>query len=343
MLARPRSMVGLDIGASAIKAVELTQSGRDLEVTGFGQVEHSGDDQDARVQAVRDLISEGGFKTRHVVTGISGKQVIVRYLSIVRMSDEELRNAITFEAEKYVPFPLDDCVIDCQRLEPTDEVQGGNMTVVLVAAKRSQLDDHLSTLSAVGVTPEVVDVDAFALSNAHSMCGVMDEGMDASSTTAFVDIGHSKTSVNVVSGGCSMFTREIAIGGRDFTEAVSKRLNIGFDEAEDLKRNPGDGSDTVQDAVLPMIDDLGNEVQLSFDYFEGQFDKEISQILVSGGGSRVSGLEEALGRIFEKPTTAFNPFDHIKISGAIDPDLLASNASQLVVATGLAVRAARAS
>lgn len=335
-------MVGLDVGTSAVKAVELTQRGKDVEVTGFGQIELTADSPEERANAVRELLEEGAFKTRRVVTSISGKMVIIRYLNMVKMSDEELKNAITFEAEKYVPFPLDECVLDCQRLDG-DDAAGGNMTVLLVAAKRSQLDEHLRTVDSAGFVPEVIDVDAFALSNAHALCTSMDEGMDASGTIAFVDVGHGKTNVNVVSGGRSLFTREIGIGGREFTDSISKRLSVGYDEAEDLKREPGDGAETVRDAIFPTIDDLGNEIQLSFDYFENQFDKEIGQIMLSGGGSKVAFFQEAFERIFEKPTKVFNPFDHISVSDQIDADLLSCNASQLVVATGLAARLAKAS
>ncbi len=343
MLARTRSMVGLDIGTSAVKAVELTRRGRDVEVTGFGQVELTADTPEARASAVRELLAEGGFKTRRVVTSISGKMVIIRYLSMVQMSDEELKNAITFEAEKYVPFPLDECVLDCQRIDSPEGSSTGHMTVLLVAAKRSELEEHLATVDAAGLVPEVIDVDAFALSNAHTLCTSVDEGMDGTGTIAFVDVGHTKTSVNVVSGGHSLFTREIGIGGCDFTDSIAKRLSVGFDEAEELKREPGDGCEAVNEALFPTIDDIGNEIQLSFDYFENQFDKEIGSIFLSGGGAKVASFQEAFERIFEKPTKLFNPFDHIQVSSAIDPDLLSCNAPQLVVATGLAARLARAS
>ena len=342
MLARTRSMVGLDIGTSAVKAVELTRRGKDVEVTGFGHLELATDTPEERASAVRELLAEGNFKTHQVVTSISGKTVIIRYLSMVRMSDEELKNAITFEAEKYVPFPLDECVLDCQRIDSPEGSATGNMTVLLVAAKRSQVEEHLSTVDAAGLVPEVIDVDAFALSNAHTLCASMDEGMDGTGTIAFVDVGHTKTSVNVVSGGNSLFTREIGIGGCDFTDSISKRLSVGLREAEELKRDPGDGGDTVRDAIFPTIDDIGNEVQLSFDYFENQFDKEIGSIFLSGGGVKVGSFQESFERIFEKPTKIFNPFDHIQVSAAIDPDLLSCNASQLVVATGLAARLAKA-
>jgi type IV pilus assembly protein PilM len=335
-------MVGLDIGSAAVKAIELSQRGRDVEVSAFGQIELGSDSEEEKSRAVRDLMGEGGFKTKRLVTGLSGKAVIIRYLTLVRMSDEELKNAITFEAEKYVPFPLDECVLDCQRLDG-DDGRGSTMTVLMVAAKRSTVDEHMRTVNASGLVSEIIDVDAFALANAHALCARQDETLDTSGTIAFVDVGFNRTQVNIVSEGVSLFAREISIGGKDFTDAIAKRLSVGFDEAEELKRDPGEGEDTVRDAVFPTIDDLGNEIHLSFDYFQNQFEREISRIMLSGGGSRIGFFREAFERIFEKPTAIFNPFDHLPVGEGINADLLVCNGPQLVVATGLAARMARAS
>jgi type IV pilus assembly protein PilM len=339
MLARSKSVVGLDIGSSAVKAVELTQRGRDTAVTAFGQVEVAADDPESRSQAVRELLEAGGFRTRRLVTAVSGKNVIVRYVSMVRMGDEELRNAITFEAEKYVPWPLEECILDCQRLDARDDGRkGGNMNVLLAAVRRSQMVEHLRLLSAAGYTPEVVDVDAFALSNAHALCRAQAPDLKDDGVVAFVDVGATKTGVNVTDRGLSIFTREIGMGGNDFTHAVARRLNLGVDEAEDKKREAGDD---MKEALFPVIDDLGNEIQLSFDYFENQFQKEIARILLSGGGARLPFFQAAFERIFEKPTVVFNPFTWLKADDGIDADLLACNAPQLVTAVGLAARLQR--
>ena len=338
MIARPKSIVGLDIGTSAVKAVELTQRGKEFEVTAFGQVEVSPDNPTERIDAVKELLDEGGFRTRRVVTSVAGKLVIVRYLSLVRMSDDELRNSIAFEAEKYVPFSPDDVVVDCQRLEPDGQASGSHMNVLLVAAKRTFLEEHIDGLSNAGVTPDVIDVDAFALSNAYGLCSRLGEELEQDSTVAFIDIGNSKSTVNIINGGTSVFTREIPVGGRDLTDGIAQRLSISYDEAEDLKREPGEGDETVRDAVFPAIDELGNEIQLSIDYFQDENDVEVSRLYLSGGGSRLPILRGALERILEKPTQVFNPFDYIPVDKGIDNELLSSTAAQLVVAVGLASR-----
>jgi type IV pilus assembly protein PilM len=343
MFRKTRSIVGLDIGSSAVKAVELTDNGEKLEVTGFGQIEVPTDDVNAKANAVAELMREGGFRTRRVVTSVSGKMVIVRYLTMVRMTDDELKNAIAFEAGKYVPFALEECVMDCQRIEggAADRSGQGNMTVLFAAAKRSQVMEHLSLIQSAGVTPEIVDIDAFALSNAWSLTNPAPSTDGKPRSVAFIDVGAQKTSLNITIGDASLFTREIYYAGQDFTQAIARRMSLELPDAEQVKRNPGQNETHVRESVLSTIDDLGNEIQLSFDYFENQFEREIDEIKLSGGGSRLPVIRESFEKIFEKPTEDFNPFETLTVNPAIDSDLLACNASRLVVAVGLAARVRR--
>lgn len=337
MFNQGKSIVGLDVGTTSIKAVELTKNSKSVTVTGFGQIEIPNSDSQTVANAVAELIREAGFKTKHVVSSVSGQKVIVRYLQMAPMSDEELRNAIIFEAEKYIPFTLDECVMDCQRLDQGEEAQGGS-NVVLVAVTKNQIGDHIKLLQSSGVVPEVVDIDAFALSNAYELQRAFAREAPPEGVVALVDIGAAKTCVNIVAGGVSAFTREIYIGGRDLTQQLGRRLNIEDTEAEALKRNPGDNLESVKDAVFPTIDDLGNELQLSFDYFENQYSKGIEKIYLSGGGARFELVREAMEKIFEKPTAIFNPFDGVPTSEELDQDMLASSGPQLAVAAGLASR-----
>ena len=157
--------VGLDVGTKAVKAVELTWSGG-LVITGFGYAELPS--PDAVPDTVARLFQENEFHTRRVVTAVSGKSVIVRYLTMFKMSPEDLRNAIRYEADKYIPFDVEEVVLDCQPFEAPGlgEVGPNEMRVLLVACKRALIDEQLRVLAGVGLQPEIVDVDVFALGNA---------------------------------------------------------------------------------------------------------------------------------------------------------------------------------
>jgi len=342
-LKRVKSLIGLDVGTRAVKAVELTWNGDSSGpvITGFGYAELSG--PEAVPETVSRVLLENSFHSRRVVTSVSGKAVIVRYLTMFKMSPEDLRNAIRYEADKYIPFDVEEVVLDCQPFptEGVGELAPNEMRVLLVACKRAVIDEQLRILAGAGLHPEVVDLDVFALGNAFEMA--LRRGPEAGSrATALVDVGASKTSVNVVRGGTSLFTREIHVGGDAFTTAIASRLNLKHGEAESLKRRPGAEQERVRAAVVPAVDDLAAEIRLSFDYFENQFDLAIDEVLFSGGGARLTGLLQDLGRSFGKPTTTWDPTGDLSIAaGTVDVDALREHVSDLAVAVGLASRIQR--
>ncbi len=337
---RIKSLIGLDIGSRAIKAVELTREGHGFVMTGYGQTEVLSEEQ--RPDAILEVLREHPFHTKRVVTAVYGKSVIVRYLSMTRMPEEDLRNAIRYEADKYIPFDVEDVVMDSQPL-PDDhlvEAAENEMRVLLVAVKRALIEDHVSLLNGLGLQPTIIDVDSFAVGNAFELArgGAFYEE-DTDRAIALLDIGANKTNINIFFGGTSYFTREIYLAGDDFTHAVAKRLGLDIDTAEQRKREPGEHPEEVTEAVMPSFDDLANEILLSFDYFENQFDREVEEVYVSGGGSRMAGMEEALERTLNRPTHRWDPTEGIAIhDGTVDSEQVRYDAGALAVAIGLASR-----
>ncbi|MCI0341353.1 MAG: pilus assembly protein PilM [Planctomycetales bacterium] len=342
MFGRARSILGLDIGTSSVKAVELSQEGEAYTITGYGQVDAKTDVPPRDI--LKELLSAFGIRARRVVTAVSGRSVIVRYVSMVEMSDEDLQNAIKFEADKYIPFEVDEVVLDCQRLEdvpsaPKEGAEQAEMKVLLVAVKRSVVDDHVQLLHDTGLTPEVIDVDSFALGNAFEFRDLLSPRVEEKEkVVALIDIGANKTNINIKKGRTTYFTREIYLAGNDFTDAISKRLGLEVAEAETLKREPGERIGELMEAVSPTIEDLGNEIHLSFDYYENQYDSEVEEVFLSGGGARFPQLEETFSRIFDRKTSTWDPTENLEVGARVDAGLLKQNASQLAIAMGLAAR-----
>lgn len=332
---RTPTLLGIDLGSESIKAIEAVKEKGRLRVVGFGKVELPA--PDARADALADLLKHCGFRSRRVATSVSGRSVIVRYLNMVDIPDENLKTAIRYEADRYIPFDLNEVVLDCHRIEDAPGVGANEMKLLLVAVKRDVIDEQVRLVQGAGLQPELIDVDAFALGNAFALGGPTYE-MAAGKVVALVDVGATKTVVDIVRGAESYFTREVYVGGNDVTNAIAKRFGIETFEGEQLKRNPSSREKEIAEAVLPSLEDLGNEIQLSFDYYENQSDSKVEEVFVSGGGSRVPGLEETFERIFERRTMTWNPLEGYDLDEGLDHQSLLECAPALGVAAGLAAR-----
>ncbi|HEX5053560.1 MAG TPA: type IV pilus assembly protein PilM [Planctomycetota bacterium] len=337
MLKQRKSIVGLDIGSSCIKAVELTREKYDHVVTGYAQVEVP--NEAARQDAIAELMRAARFRSKRVATAVSGKNVIFRYISMPEMSDDKLVHAVRLEAEKYIPFDVNEVEIDAQKLTLAPDQNGKTeMKVLLVAAKKTVVADHSRILTDLGLQPVSVGVDGFALGNAWELGDLINPGIqDPGRTVALIDIGATKSSINILRDNVSYFAREVPMGGQDLTNSIARRIGIEPGEAETMKREPGDQLSVVQEAVSQVLEDLGNEINLSFDFFENQFDGEVQEVWLTGGTALLPFLEESFEKIFEKRTKTWNPVEGLKVrADNVDVEALNQLAPQLAVALGLA-------
>lgn len=337
MIGRKNSIVGLDIGSSEVKAVELTRYGETIKITGFGRGRIEAPDRVA--ETVLEVLQRARIRTRRVVTAVSGRSVIVRYINMPSMEDSELKGALRYEADKYIPFDIDEVTLDGVKLEDSSG-EDADMKVLLVAVKKSLIQEHLTQIQGMGLQPVIVDIDTFAISNAYELRNQQSPRVeDVERVVALVDIGASKTNINILKGSTSYFSREVYLAGSDFTEAVSRQLHVEVPEAEELKRNPQGREEELADAMLPVLDDLANEIHLSFDYFENQFDREVTDVFVSGGGVHTPGLGTAFERVFDLKIQLWDPTEHLELKGdRIDIEDLKAHASQLPIAVGLGTR-----
>src|SRR3954469_15729445 len=240
-MSKPKAVVGLDIGSSAVKAVELRPGGKGYKVAAFGIepippdsiVDGAIIDGTAVADAIKRLFSNKAFKTKEVAASLSGNAVIVKKISLPVMTDSELAESIYWEAEQYIPFDIADVNLDYQILDPgTGPDSKGTMDVLLVAAKRDKIADYTGVIAQAGKTPVVVDVDAFALQNAYEM----NYGNDPEAVVVLLNAGASAININIIQGDQSVFTRDISMGGNAYTEAVQKELTLPFDTAEAAKK-----------------------------------------------------------------------------------------------------------
>jgi type IV pilus assembly protein PilM len=334
MFGATKLVVGLDVGSYAVKAVALQPSGDRLTLQGYAQARIGTQEP---VEVIRKVIDQLGVRPRRMVTSVSGRSVIVRQVETPRLPPDELKAHIAYEADKYIPFGSEEVIIDCQTLPDRDEAKATNMQVLLVAVRRGFVEDHITQLKAAGLAPEVVDVDVFALSNAYELLGPGPAATGEKSATALIDIGASKSNIAIVQGNRLLFTREVYLAGNEITDAIVRTFNEPAEDVERIKAAPGEALDALMDAAMPAFEDLANEIRLSFDYVEGQFEVQVADLVLTGGSSQLPGIAAVLGNILGRPVHVFDPLAGLDlVPSKYDINGLDANGPSLTIALGLA-------
>jgi type IV pilus assembly protein PilM len=347
LFGKKKGLVGLDIGSSAVKAVELKAGGKggdEYQLVNIGVeplppeaiVDGAIMDSGAVIDAIQRLFQTQKIKTPDVATGVSGNAVIVKKISLPQMSQEELAESIHWEAEQYIPFDIQDVALDYEVIEGGG---GGNMDVLLVAVKKDKISDFTSAISQAGRNAAVVDVDVFALQN----CYEVNYGIDPGRVVALLNVGASIMNINIIKGGTSIFNRDIAVGGNQYTDAIQKDLNLSFDQAEALKKGErvdGAAPENLHPILQVVSENIAMEIQKTFDFFRATSSEDrLDRIFLTGGTSKVQGLRDLLSERFEAGVEMLNPFNSVTYNPRdFDPDFINDVAPQAAIAVGLAAR-----
>jgi type IV pilus assembly protein PilM len=344
------SMVGLDIGSSSVKAVEISMkgNGQPFELTHLGVAKLPAEaivqgaflNSGAIAETVREALDDGKIKSKNVAAAVCGHSVIVKKVSLPVMTRDELDEQIRWEAEQYIPFDVNEVNLDFQILEST----GGEaqMDVLLVAAKKDLIDDYVQVINEAGLTPATIDVAAFAVENAYEA----NYDVNPEEVVALVNIGAQVVNISIVSGGAPAFTRDITTAGNQYTEEIQKALTISFDEAERIKlgSDPLDSShevvpQEVEQAMRSVTETVVSEISRSLDFFAATTaDSRIERVLLSGGSSKVSGFEAAFREKTELPVELLNPLARMVPNSRFDSEMLSDLSPSLGVGVGLAMR-----
>jgi type IV pilus assembly protein PilM len=346
LFSRAKGLVGLDIGSSAMKLVELKDRKGDFALQRLGVeplspeaiVDGSIMDSSLVVDAIHRLNDATGVKLTNYATSLSGHSVIIKKIQMPAMPPEDLSDQIQWEAEQYIPFDINDVRLDYVVLaegEPGRE----NMEVLLVAVKRDKVNDYVSVISQAGKSPVLVDVDAFAIQNAYETNYDVDPGK----VIALVNMGASVTNINILARGATAFWRDISFGGNQFTEALQREFNLSFEQAERLKRGQAVDRFTASDArsVLDAVSsEMAGEIQKTFDFFAATSSEgPVDEIVLSGGCALTPNLQQVLRERFGVPIELMDPLRRIHYrEGDFDRDWLKSISPMLAVSVGLAIR-----
>jgi type IV pilus assembly protein PilM len=337
-------VVGIDIGSHAIKVCQLKRTDKAYAVVNLGSAilpegavdDGTLNDPEAVGKTILELFKNLKIKKKKIGFSISGYSVIVKKVNLAVMSEEELEEHILSEAEQYIPFDIEDVYLDFQDLKTNDD-DLERTDVMLVAAKKEIVDDYLEMLEDLNLKPVIVDVDGFALENTYEYNYPKDENV------ALVDIGASKMNINIISNGISVVARDIVVGSRQLTEQIQATFDIEFEEAEALKLGhipAEDKQEEIAEIFSSTCTQWVLEIKKAIDlYHANHTDAPLSRLVLSGGGSKVSGLIDFLANETGLPVELFNPFGNMTVnSKKIDPDYLKSVGPEMAIATGIAIR-----
>ena len=344
-MAEGKNLIGVDIGTSSIKVCELKQTRKGVVVRRLGyepvapQVIVDGQVMDASAitESLQKIFRDQGIRKKEVAISVSGQSAIIRKISVPLMTDEELQEQIQWEAEQHIPFDIKDVLIDHQVL--TRDSDQGQMEILLVAAKRDQIEDYAQIARTAKLRPIVCDIDAFAFQNLFETL----KGVDPQVGIALLNVGSNVTSLNILHHGTSAFSREIASGGSAVTEEIEKSLSISKEQANAYKC--GDGQEgIVPQEVLQIIegscDSIAAEVQRSLDFYMATGgDVKLARLYLTGGTANLTPLAQAVENRVQVPVETWMPLEGADFSAKkIDRDLLSQRGLQYAVACGLALR-----
>ncbi len=341
-----KSMVGVDIGSSSVKAVELRGKGGDFQLLSLGyeglQPDSVVDGQIMELNAVStaigNIFNEHKIKTTKVAAGVNGHSVIVKNIVLPQMTEDELQESFAWHAEEHIPFDISDVNLDYHVTGSTPDA----IQVLLAACKRDKVANLKQTIQLAGKQPAVIDVDAFALQN----CYELNYDPQPGHIVALLNIGASTTNINILNGARSVFTRDASFGGNQYTSLLQKELGLTFDQAERVKRGMPVPDDVEHREIEPILDTVSDilalEIQKTMDFYRATVEdgeSAVQQILVSGGGSKLKGLVEFLSKRFEIPVEMFDPFRKIRVdSRGFDPEYMREIVPEMAIAVGLALR-----
>jgi type IV pilus assembly protein PilM len=345
-LGKKRDIVGFDIGSSSIKLVELNRGKGGFKLQNLGLsalppeaiVDGALMDSVTIIDVIRDLVSTTKTKRKDVVTSVSGHSVIVKKITLPFMTEAELEESIQWEAERYIPFDINDVNIDFHMLGSSSE-NADLMDVVLVAAKKDIINDYQSVIVEAGLNPVIIDTDSFALENMLEI----NYDIDKDETVAVANVGASITNINIIRNNTSSFTRDIFKGGNQITEEIQRQLHIDYEEAERIKvgsKGENTSQPTIQNVLKTASEALAIEIGNSLDFFQSTSTYEkVGKLYLSGGGSKIKDFDIVLQQQIGIPVEVANPFKRVEYSGKnFDMDYLREIGPIMAVAVGLASR-----
>ena len=340
-------VLGLDISSTAIKLLELGQSGDRLRVESYAVeplpansvIEKNIADVEAVGDAIKRAVKRSASRTKLAAVAVAGSAVITKIIAMpASLTEDEMEQQIELEADQYIPYPLEEVNLDFEVIGPSEN-DPERIDVLLAASRSENVDIRVAALELAGLKAKIVDVEAYAMENAFSLLipQLPEQGIDQ--TIAVIDIGATMTTLNVMHDRKTIYTREQVFGGKQLTEEIQRRYGLSYEEAGMAKRQGGLPDNYAPEVLEPFKDAMTQQVSRSLQFFYGSSQyNNVDHIVLAGGSAMIPGIDEMIANKLGVHTSVANPFTNMTLASRVKAQSLSNDAPALMIAAGLAMR-----
>lgn len=341
------ALLGIDISSTSVKLLELSVSGNQYRVESYAVeplqpnavVEKNINELEVVGESVRQLVSKSRTSLKNAVVAVAGSAVITKTMEMdASLSDEEMENQISVEADQYIPYPLDEVALDFE-VQGLSESNPERAEVLVAACRRENVDSREAALNLAGLNAKIVDVEAYAVERAYELIEPQLELSDDDPLVAIVDIGATMTTLSVLEDGKTVYTREQLFGGRQLTDEIQRRYGMSPEEAG-LAKKTGELPDDYEPEVLdPFRTAAVQQVSRSLQFFySSSHFNDVDCIVLAGGTASTPGLVDMISEKIGTPCILANPFARMSVASKVNASALANDAPAMMIACGLAMR-----
>ncbi len=326
--------------------LELSRSGNRYRVESYGVcslppnsvVEKNINDVEGVSEAIQKVLAQSKAKVKHAAVAVSGSAVITKTIEMdAELNEDQMESQIAIEADQYIPYPLDEVAIDFE-IQGESERDPELVDVLLAACRKENVDLRVEAIELAGIGAKVVDVEAYAMERAFELIHDQLDG-DEDSIVAVVDVGATMTTLSVLVGGVTVYTREQLFGGKQLTEEIQRRFGLTYEEAGLAKKQGGLPEDYESEVLQPFKEAVVQQVTRSLQFFfsSSQYN-EVDHVVLAGGVAAMPDLAELVEDKLGMPALTANPFANMSVASKVNAVALGNDAPAMMIACGLALR-----
>tara|TARA_Y100000589_G_scaffold63147_1_gene54404 strand:+ start:4017 stop:5081 length:1065 start_codon:yes stop_codon:yes gene_type:complete len=341
------AVLGVDISSSAVKLLELSKQGSRYKVESYAVeplppnavIEKNITDVEAVGEVLKRVASKSRTSVKQAAVAVSGSAVITKVIQMDGgLNEFEMEDQIALEADQYIPYPLDEVAIDFEVQGPS-ETNPDQVDVLLAACRKENVDIREDALEIAGLTAKIVDVEAYALERAYTLIEPQLDSQGEELVVAIVDVGATMTTLSVLAGGKTVYTREQIFGGKQLTEEIQRRYGLSLEEAGLAKKQGGLPDDYEAEVLTPFREAVVQQVARALQFFFGASQyNAVDYVVLAGGTASIQGLTEMVEEKTGTPTLVANPFADMSVGSRVNASALSNDAPSLMIACGLAMR-----